>query len=434
MTTEPALSNRAEPGNFGTPVIVAVETILLEEYPNLVHVRVYTDDGVVGLGETYFGARAVASWIHETAAPYLVGKNPLEIERHWQGLNPFLGFNSTGVEGRGRSAIDIALWDILGKYSGLPIYQLLGGAYRDKVRVYNTCAGYRYVRARPRKAGLEESNWGTDSDEGPYEDLTAFLNDAGELAHSLLEQGISAMKIWPLDLLVGSGGDYIRNEDIRKGCEPFRKIRDAVGDKMEIMVEMHSLWDLPTAKRIADAVREFEPAWLEDPIKMDSIDALRRFSESARMPVAASETLASRWSFQDLMSRGGVDIVIFDPAWCGGITEGKKIAAMAESHQLPVAPHDCSGPVEFAASVHLTTNLPNAIFQESVRAFYSGWYRDLVTNVPAVVDGFVHPLSGPGLGTELQPGLTERPDAFVQTSRLRAGEVGVEEEVYGGRT
>jgi galactonate dehydratase len=401
--------------------IIAVDTILIDEFPNIAYVRLHTDEGLVGLGETAFGARAVAAWIHETAARYLLGKDPLQIDRHWQGLNPFLGFNSTGVENRGRSAVDIALWDILGQACNQPIHQLLGGACRERIRVYNTCAGYRYIRSLPETAGLPLTNWGVDSgeDEGPYEDLEAFLTDAGTLAQGLLEQGITAMKIWPFDLYVeASNGQYISNDDIRNGVEPFRSVREAVGDRMELMVELHSLWNLPSALKIARALEEYEPAWFEDPIKMDNLDSLRRFADATHIPVAASETLGTRWSFRELMERGNIGVVIFDPSWVGGIGESKAIASMAEAYQLPVAPHDCSGPVQFTVSVHLTINARNAIFQEAVRAFYTGWYADLVTELPRVEDGFVYPLTGPGLGTKLLPDVPTRHDAHVQTSRL----------------
>jgi galactonate dehydratase len=397
--------------------VVAIETVRLDEFPNIVHVRVHTDEGLVGLGETFFGARAVAAWIHETAAPYLLGKDPLQIDRHWQALNPFVGFGASAVENRGRSAIDVALWDILGQATGRPIYQLLGGACRDRIRIYNTCAGYRYVRAVPRTAGLPVGNWGVGATAGPYEDLDAFLTDAGALAESLLSEGITGMKIWPFDPYAeASGGAYISTEDLKQGLEPFRKIREAVGDRIEIMVELHSLWNLPSAIRIARALEEYQPTWFEDPIKMDDLDALARFADSTRIPTAASETLATRWSFRDLMQRVDVGIVIYDPVWAGGISEGKRISTLAEAHHLPVAPHDCSGPVEFAAAVHLSTNAPNTYIQETVRAFYTGWYRELVTEVPRIEDGYVYPLEGPGLGTALLPEVLERPDARVEVT------------------
>jgi galactonate dehydratase len=399
--------------------ITELETILVGEFPNLCYVRVHTDEGVSGLGETFFGAEAVSAWVHETAAAYLLGKDPLRIDAHWQALNPFVGFNAAAVENRGRSAIDIALWDLLGKVCGRPIHQLLGGASRDRIRTYNTCAGYRYVRRVPETAGLPVSNWNAEpAAAGPYEDLDWFLNDAGSLAESLLDQGITGMKIWPLDPYAeATGGQSISLEDLRKGIEPFRKVREAVGDRIELMVELHSLWNLPSAIRIARALEEYEPAWFEDPVKLDSLDALARFAESTRVPTAASETLGTRWSFRAMLERAPVGVVIFDPAWVGGISEGKKVATLAEAWQLPIAPHDCSGPVEFAAAVHLSINAPNALVQESVRAFYTGWYRELVTDVPRVEDGWVYPLTGPGLGTELLPEVPLRADAVVRASR-----------------
>jgi galactonate dehydratase len=120
--------------------ITEVETLLMDEFPNLVYVRLHTDEGIVGLGETFFAADAVASWIHSMAAPYLLGKDPLRIEQHWHGLNGFVGFNSTGVEMRARSALDVALWDLLGQVCRQPLYQLLGGAVRDRVPVYGRAA------------------------------------------------------------------------------------------------------------------------------------------------------------------------------------------------------------------------------------------------------------------------------------------------------
>ena len=157
------------------------------------------------------------------------------------------------------------------------------------------------------------------------------------------------MKIWPLDPCAeASGGHYISNEDLKRGIEPFRKIRAAVGDRMDIMVELHSLWNRPCAIKIARALEEYEPAWYEDPVKMDSLEALQQFARSTRIPTTASETLGTRWSFRALLESRAVGIVMFDPAWAGGISEGKKIAAMAEAYQLPMAPHDCAGQVDHA--------------------------------------------------------------------------------------
>src|SRR5918999_3504819 len=151
--------------------VVQIDTLRLDEFPNILFVQVHTDEGLMGLGETFFGARAVEAYVHETAAPYLLGKNPLHIDRHSKELYGYRGYRSNGAETRGNSAVDIALWDLFGKVTGQPVYQLLGGKSRERVRTYNTCAGYRYVRETPRQ---EMGNWGlpeqtAEATEGPYE-------------------------------------------------------------------------------------------------------------------------------------------------------------------------------------------------------------------------------------------------------------------------
>jgi L-alanine-DL-glutamate epimerase-like enolase superfamily enzyme len=397
--------------------ISAIETIQLGEFPNLVWVQIHTDEGLCGLGEAFFGAAAVVAYIHESAAPRLLGQDPLAIDRHSCTLrDTYVGFSGSGAEMRGLSAIDIALWDLFGQATGQPIHQLLGGLSRPKIRVYNTCAGYRYVRAN---VGQLTANWGLPGQgaEGPYEDLDAFLHRADELALSLLEQGITGMKIWPFDFAAErSGGHYISPAELDRALEPFRKIRQAVGDRMDIMVELHTLWNLPMAKRIFRALEELEPFWFEDPIKMTSADDLAELAASTHVPICASETLATRAAFRELFERNAIGVTMLDLSWVGGLSEARKIAAMAEAYHLPVAPHDCTGPVVYTASVHLSMNATNALIQESVRAFYSGWYRELVTELPRIEDGYVYPMTGPGLGTRLLPEVTRRQDATVRRS------------------
>jgi galactonate dehydratase len=397
--------------------VVRIDTLRLGEFPNILFVLVHTDEGLTGLGETFFGARAVEAYVHETAAPYLLGKDPLRIDQHAGQLYGYLGYASSGAETRGNSAVDIALWDLFGKVANQPVYQLLGGKSRERVRTYNTCAGYRYVREAPRQ---EVSNWGlSEHEEGPYEDLDAFLNRPGELAEGLLSEGITGMKIWPFDPHAEeSGGHYISEEGLQEALEPFRRIREAVGERMDVMVEFHSLWDLPTACRIARALEEFEPYWFEDPLKADDLDALAQFARSTSVPVTASETLSGRAAFRELMEKGAAEIVMLDVSWCGGIGEAKKIATMAEARHLPVAPHDCTGPVVFTASTHLSLNLPNALVQESVRAYYTGWYKELVTALPSVADGYVSP-SGPARAPRCAPP-NQQTWGLVASSHLRS--------------
>ena len=238
--------------------ITGFETIRLGEFPNLLWLHIHTDEGLVGLGETFFGPRAVEAHIHETVAPLLLGKPALQMDRHGRTLqNQYLGFTGSGVEMRAASAVDIALWDLFGQTVGKPLYECLGGLSHDKVRIYNTCAGYRYIRA---EGGQKTGNWGVDaaSAAGPYEDLDAFLNRADELAQSLLEQGITAMKIWPFDFAAeASEGRSISAAELDAALVPFRKIRAAVGGKMDIMAELHSLWTPPAAESCCEPSRNF---------------------------------------------------------------------------------------------------------------------------------------------------------------------------------
>jgi L-alanine-DL-glutamate epimerase-like enolase superfamily enzyme len=395
--------------------ITRLETLRLGEFPNLVWLRVHTDQGVIGLGETSYAAQSVEAYLHEYVAPRVLGRDPLEIEARARSLTGYLGWRGSGVETRAASAFDLALWDLYGKVCGQPLYQLLGGASRERVRTYNTCAGYRYIRAA---GGQNTKNWGLDGkSQGPYEDLEGFLNRADEVAHSLLEQGITGMKIWPFDPHAeASDGLYISSGNLEQALEPFRRIRSAVGNRMDIMVEFHSLWRLTAAQRIAQALAEFDTFWHEDPIRMDSLALLKQYAPHSKAPICASEILAGRWSFKDLLETGVAGIVMFDLAWCGGVTEARRIAALAEAWQLPVAPHDCTGPLVYAASVHFSIWAPNALVQESVRAFYTGWYNELVTHVPQPVRGFFEKPPGPGLGCELLPELWKRKDAVVRAS------------------
>lgn len=395
--------------------VTEIQTVYVDEFPNLIWVLVHTDEGLVGLGETFFGADAVEAHIHEFIAPYLIGKNPLEIEYHSHRMTGYAGRGGSGVEMRGTSAVDIALWDIWGQFSGQPIYQMLGGASRDKVRVYNTCAGYQYVR---KAAAQVTANFGLKASvDGPYEDLEGFLNSADELAESLLQMGIGGMKIWPFDFAAeASAGSYISNEDLKTAIKPFEKIRNAVGDKMEIMCELHSLWNVPSAKRICHALKDFDLTWIEDPVRMDHQGNVGKVAASTDTPIAVGELLGGRAQFRDLVEKADVGLVIMDIVWGGGLTEARKVAAFCDTHSLPFTGHDCTGPVALAAATHMALHAPNTYIQEIVRAFYYGWYQDLVTALPPVENGFIRAPEGPGLGLALNPDVLRRPDARIRKS------------------
>jgi galactonate dehydratase len=408
--------------------LTALETIQLAEFPNILFIRLHTDQGLIGLGETFFGAAEVATYLHETAAPKLLGRDPGRIEQLRYVLRSYVGTKGTGVENRAHSAVDIALWDLLGKTTGKPVHALLGGAFRDSVRAYNTCAGYRYVRTT---TGQLRENWGLpserttkeDTSAAPYEDLESWHlganGGAASLARGLLEQGITGMKMWPFDeYAYATNGTNITAAELDKALTPFRQVRDAVGGAMDLMVELHGLWNLPAALKIAHAFERegINPYWIEDPLRPDDMESLARFAHNTSIPTTASELLAGRQGFRELLEARAASYVMLDLGWCGGITEGKAIATLAESFGLPIAPHDCTGPVVWTAGVHLALNAPNTLIQEVVRAYFTGWYTDLATGLPTVEHGQVSLSDRPGLGIELLPDVEKRSDATVRVT------------------
>jgi L-alanine-DL-glutamate epimerase-like enolase superfamily enzyme len=394
--------------------ITRVRTLRTPQRPSLIWVEVETEDGLTGLGETFRGAPTVETMLHEEIAPWLLGRDSAQIEaisRHL--LNPYVGFNGSGAEVRAASAIDIALWDLAAQRQGVPLYVALGGGARTSVPVYNTCAGYAY-----NTTGVRRDIGHDDRSAGPYDDQVAFMRDAGTLAESLLSEGYKAMKIWPFDIYAPStGGHNIALADLKAGLEPFRKIRAAVGDRMEIMCELHSLWGSHAAIRICRALEDYGVFWAEDPIaKMDDVHGLADLRRQTRTPICGSETLGGLRVFRDLLAADALDVVMLDLAWCGGFTEGRKIAALAQAYARPLAPHDCTGPVTLMAGLHMALHAPTAIFQEVVRASMATWYRDLVTGLPMVRDGMAQAPTAHGLGTALTPTFRQSKDLVVRES------------------
>jgi galactonate dehydratase len=414
--------------------ITKIETVHLGDHPNLLLIGVHTSEGLVGWSDTFYMTDALRGYIHQFAAPLLLGHDPLAIELHWRRLYEVVAHTvGKGAELRALSALDCALWDVFGQATGQPIWQILGGAVRDRIRTYNTCGGPNY--GRPVRGGTA---YGTEgAGQGRYEDLIAFMERADELALDLLEDGLTGMKIWPFDYvahhpgrrenwrsfrgmfdpnLTALGGHHIDNADLDHALEPFRKIRQAVGNRMEIMVEGHGLWSLPAAKKIARALEEFRPYWLEDLMRADDIDALAELRRSTTTPLLASEYLATRYEYKPLLEKQAADIVMIDPTWAGGITECKKICTMAETYKRPVAMHDCTGPFTLLAGVHLAINASNAVYQESVRAYLRVTYPELVTDEVTVTDGHILAPTKPGIGTTLLPDVRKRPDVSIVES------------------
>jgi L-alanine-DL-glutamate epimerase-like enolase superfamily enzyme len=394
--------------------LTRIETIHLEEHATLLFVRLHTDEGLIGHGETKYAPAALRGFIHDYAAPLLLGQDPLRIDHPLaDALRPRRPLRRQGRRGAGALRARHRALGPPGQAAGMPIYQLLGGASHDRMPVYNTCAGPVYARSLDRAEGVGRA--------GVYEDLDAFMTRADELAADLLAEGIRGMKIWPFDpFAAATRGQRIGLAELDAGLEPFRKIRRAVGREMEIMVEGHGLWSLPAAKRIAQAVEEFEPFWIEDLIRPENVGSLVELKRSTRTPMLVSEMLMTRYEYLPVFEARAADLVMVDPAWCGGVSEARKIGQMAEAHNLPVTFHDCAGPINLFAGLHLALNAPNAVYQETVRSFIRTFYPQLVTTNIAIEDGYALPPTGPGLGTALLPEVLKRPDATVVSLRQPA--------------
>lgn len=396
--------------------VAAIETIRADWHDNLIWVVVETEDGLRGLGETFFGPSAVEAVIHDVIAPQMIGGDATRIEEWHAKLTRYpVGYGASGAEMRAASALDIALWDISARAAGWPLWRLMGGLCRDRVRVYNTCAGPHYV-TKPR--GDVKRWFGIDAQETEaLDDLKAFMHAPEELARSLVAEKIAGMKIWPFDFAAfENGGVGITTKQISDAVKIVERIRGAVGRDIDIMIELHSLWDIESTKRIIRAVEPFEPAWFEDPIRMDDVDGLAELASFTRIPILGSETTATKESFRRLLEKNSLGIVSFDCGWSGGITEARKISALADAFARPIAPHDCTGPIGYVAGSLLSLTSRNGFLQETVRAYTRGWYRRVITALPAIEDGWLTPLSGAGLGLDLAPEFLADPGTHVRRS------------------
>lgn len=399
--------------------IIGVETVQVEEFGNVVWTRVHTDEGLIGLGETFRNPEATIAYIHETCAPNLLGRDPSQRQALNRLLfagvgNHFNGFPTRSVEIRGNSAIDIALWDLCGKAYGLPLHALLGGKVRDRIRIYNTCAGGAY-NARVRQ-GYNTELFSRDSPRpdsiASGEDLLMQVFEPARLARELMDAGIMAMKIWPFDVYaLQSGGREIATSDLKKAIWPIEQIRAEVGDAMDIMIEYHGLWRLPAALKIADALRDHDIYWHEEPVWMQNFDDIARYRERVSGFVAGSENLGTQQWYREVFGRGAVDVANFDVIWVGGVTEAQKIAHLAEAYDRTIAPHDCTGPVTLLVNAHLLAAMPNGLIAETVRSHLSGFYGEAVTALPPIEGGFISPTDTPGIGADLSPAFLKRTDA-----------------------
>lgn len=350
-------------------------------------VRLHTDQGLVGIGETYPFSNSQVGALKDHAHS-IIGRDPRDVDGLWRALYKAQAMrNSGGAEMRILSAINMAQLDILGQAAGLPLYRLLGGKTRGGVRVYNTTTDYWAIN---------------DMRMGP---------DTMKIVRFLLDRGITAVKIYPF-----RGTDnYLTNQALEDGLKWIREIRDGVGNQIDIAVDCWADFDFASAMRVAKAIEPFNILYLEDAMLMQSPETYAKLAAETSVPICMSETLATRYEFRDFFEKKACDVVMFDVTWCGGPSEARKIAEMAEAYLLPISPHTCGGPLLYFCAAHICTAAPNFLIMESNYWKWAHQYPYFINNVPVPEQGHVKVPERPGVGAEIRPEIFRHGDAIVET-------------------
>ncbi len=377
--------------------IVGVDTVFWKSrddapfWPHWTWVRLRTDNGLEGIGETYPRGEAEAAVIHSSLAGTVLNRDPRDIERIWADLYHTIDYQiAGGAEMRVLSAIDLALWDLLGKALDTPVYGLIGGKSNKQVRLYNTCFPYKYdFNKEPEK----------------------IMADVRE------KWGVRAIKIWPFDgASHQTQRQYVTEQQIEEALLPVRRLRDKFGSDIDILIEFHSRWNLASAVRIARALEPYKPMWLEDMLLPGNFTQYRELASATTLPLTIGERMAGRRAFQQLLESRAAKYIMFDVCWCGGVTEARKIAAMADTFELPVAPHTAGGPLLFHASTHLTTATPNVWIQESCQRFYESDWPKMLESPIVPSDGTITAPDLPGFGMRIKPEAWNHPAAVRRST------------------
>jgi len=376
--------------------ITGVETVYWNSrddapfWPHWTWVKIATDAGIFGIGETYPRNPVEAAMLHY-AASSLIGRDPRDIERIWADLYRTFDFQVIGgAEIRALSAIDLALWDILGKSLHAPVFQLIGGRSNPKVRLYNTCFPYKYD----------------------------FNTEPEKIMRELIDtRGIKGIKIWPFDgAAARNKNQFITWTDIDQALVPVKKLRDTFGREIEIAIEFHAQWNLPSAIRIAHALEPYSPMWLEDMMMPGNYKQYHELAAATSLPLIAGERMAGKMQFEQLFESRTVKYAMFDITWCGGMTEARKIAAMADAMELPMAPHTAGGPLLFYASTHFSTAQPNVWIQESCQRFYEHDWPLMLEDPIAPEAGCITMIEEPGFGMKIKLEAWNHPKSIHQVT------------------
>ncbi len=330
---------------------------------NFVFVKVETDEGLVGWGDATCGPMAVVTMVEEFGR-LLIGEDPFPIERHWQTMHHRYFTRGGPIQNSAAAGIEMALWDIKGKALNVPVYELLGGKYRDRIWIYG-----RWDGVTPEKAA--------------------------EFAQSQVATGLTALKGDPFD----HRGLFITYEAEKKAIDTLAAVRDAVGFEVELLLEAHGRLTPAEAIRIGDAVEPYRPFVFEEPVPFENLDAMQKVAESINVPIATGERLYSPFEFADLLQRQIVAMIQPDVIQCGGISQLKRIAALAEAQYVGVQPHAIHGPMDVLSALHLDASLPNFMIHEGG---FRAWFQDAcVGDFPVQVDGYLPLPTAPGLGVAI---------------------------------
>lgn len=356
--------------------ITEIRTHFVDRY---LFVTVHTDAGLVGLGESgTWGFLEASAQVIETYKRYLIGEDPLRIEHHWQYLYRWNAFRGAAIMGA-LSAIDIALWDIAGKHFGVPCHQLLGGPTRHKARVYGHVFGTTREELVQGVIAAKEQGFTAVGHLTPFADTPRTEPSSGTHVHM-----------------------------IREAIESVRQYREAVGDEVDLCIEIHRRMTPAEAVVLARGIEPYHPYFYEDPILPDNFDAMGLLAQQVHIPIATGERLHTIFEFEMLLARGAVQYVRPDVCLCGGITGAKKIAALAEAHYVKVVPHNPLGPVSTAACLQLAACIPNFALQEYPLGEDVPPKSEMVTTPLVREGGYLLIPDAPGIGIELVEGASER--------------------------
>lgn len=336
---------------------------------NWVFIKVYTDEGIDGVGEATleYKEKALLGAV-DHIRDYLIGKNPLDIEKHFHTIYRDAYWRGGAVLMSALSAVEMALWDILGKSLNTPVYQLLGGRIRDQVRIY-------------------VNGWFSGAKD-PH--------DFAQKAKIAVERGVTAMKWDPF----GKSYLEISNQDLDVALECVAAVREAVGSNVDLLIEGHGRFNVPTAIKIAKELEQFKPMFFEEPTPPDNLEALKAVRDKSPIAIAAGERLYTLKSYKDLFELRAADYIQPDISHAGGIMELKKIAAVSDAYYIPFAPHNPSGPVANAATLQLAACCPNFSILEIMFSDVP-WRKDVTNELLEYQDGLIQIPSKPGLGIEI---------------------------------